>query len=151
MKGKIAAIGLALAVASAAAPAQGFDRNNLYIGGGISLNSASGVDDEMGLQVFVGYELDMADLDPIKLAVEVGYMDIDDYNVSGLWVTGVATYALDAQFRLLGRLGFDFGDDDGLMVGAGLGYAFNRQVEVRGEYVVRDNIDSLQANVVYRF
>ncbi len=114
MKGKIAAIGLALAVASVAAPAQGFDRNNLYIGGGISLNSASGVDDELGLQVFAGYEL-------------------------------------DSQFRLLGRLGVDFGDDDGLMVGAGLGYAFNRQLEVRGEYVARDNIDSLQANVVYRF
>lgn len=37
------------------------------------------------------------------------------------------------------------------MLGAGVGYAVSQQIEVRGEYVIRDDIDSLQANIVYRF
>lgn len=158
MKWTVAAIGLSIGIASTSALAQGFNQNNLYIGGGIGVNSVSGWDDAVGFQVFAGYEFDVADIDPIELAVEVGYMDTGDFergrletSANGLWVTGVASYALNQQFSLLGRLGVDFGDDDGLMVGVGVGYAVNRQVEVRGEYVVRDEVDSLQANVVYRF
>lgn len=162
MKRTIAAVGLAMGIASTSALAQGFNQNNLYIGGGIGLNSVSGWDDAIGFQVFAGYEFDMANIDPIKLAVEVGYMDTGDFeddtifgkvetSATGVWATGVASYALNQQFSLLGRLGLDFGDDDGLMVGVGVGYAVNQQIEVRGEYVARDEVDSLQANVVYRF
>lgn len=157
MKKTAFAVGLALA--SSSVLAQGFDQDNLYVGGGIGINSITGLDDATGFQVFVGYELDMNDLDPVKLAVEVGYMNSGDFkwggfnagSASGLWATAVGSYALSPELSFVGRLGLDFGDDDGLMLGAGVGYAINQQIAVRGEYVIRDNIDSLQANIVYRF
>ena len=37
-----------------------------------------------------------------------------------------------------------------LMFGGGVGYQANEKLEMRGEYVVRDEIDSLQFNVVIR-
>jgi len=72
-------------------------------------------------------------------------------SASGLWTTGGVSYAILPQLNLIGRIGLDLGDDDGLMVGAGVGYMFADAFELRGEYVVRDNIDSLQVNFVYRF
>lgn len=33
---------------------------------------------------------------------------------------------------------------------AGLGFDVNKNIELRAEYVIRDNIDSLQANLVFR-
>lgn len=165
MKKTVFAVGLALA--SGSVLAQGFDQSNLYVGGGLSMNSLSGFDDEMGYQAFVGYELDMIDLGPVQLAVEVGYFNSGKFSetvdlgiwgrykveadAKGVWTTAVGSYALSPEFSLIGRLGIDFGDDDGLMLGAGVGYAVSQQIEVRGEYVIRDNIDSLQANIVYRF
>jgi hypothetical protein len=35
------------------------------------------------------------------------------------------------------------------MFGAGLGFKATQQLELRGEYVVRDHINSLQANLVF--
>ena len=66
----------------------------------------------------------------------------------GLWATPVARIELSPQFDLIGRAGLDFGDDDGLMVGVGLGYNINRQSQFRVEYDERDNVDSLQFNVM---
>lgn len=109
----------------------------------------------------------MIDLGPVQLAVEVGYFNSGKFSetvdlgilgrykaeadAKGVWATAVGSYPLSPEFSLIGRLGIDFGDDDGLMLGAGVGYAVSQQIEVRGEYVIRDNIDSLQANIVYRF
>ena len=73
MKKTVFAVGSALA--SGSVLTQGFDQSNLYVGGGLSMNSLSGFDDEMGYQAFVGYELDMIDLGPVQLAVEVGYFN----------------------------------------------------------------------------
>jgi opacity protein-like surface antigen len=164
VKKAIAAIGLALAVGSGPAVAQEFKQDNAYVGAGIGLNSVdvSGADDAIGFQIFAGYRLDMVNVDPVKLAVEIGYMDSGDFevdtpfgtfedNASGIWLTAVAAYPLNQELNLLGRLGLDFGDDDGPMLGVGIGYTASRQIEVRGEYVIRDDIDSLQANVVYHF
>ncbi|HEX5513307.1 MAG TPA: outer membrane beta-barrel protein [Gammaproteobacteria bacterium] len=162
MKKLAMAAGLALGIASGSALAQGFNQDNLYAGAGISLNSLSGFDDAVGFQIFGGYKLDTLNLDPVKLAVEVGYMDSGDFeanywfgkveaNVSGVWASAVASYPLTPELNLLGRLGLDFGDDDGLLLGAGVGYTVSKEIELRAEYVIRDNVDSLQANFVYHF
>ncbi|RFA31099.1 hypothetical protein CAI21_00030 [Alkalilimnicola ehrlichii] len=160
MKRIASALGLSLAIAGSPAIAQGFDPSNAYIGGGISHNSASNLDDGTGFQFLGGYKLDMVDLHPVELAVEVGYMDTGNMSPSGvpgstsfkgLWTTAVFTYGLTPELDLIGRAGLDLGDDDGLMVGAGLGYAINRELELRGEYVIRDNINSLQANLIFHF
>ncbi len=147
-----------------------FDQTKLYIGGGLGYNDIdsafSSVDNAIGFQGFVGYSLeDLVELaEGIRLAGEVGYMTTGDFDydndfcssckidaATGLWATAVIDYAINEQFEVLGRLGMDFGDDDGLMYGAGAGFNINEQVSIRAEYVIRDNINSLQANGVYRF
>lgn len=166
MKKILMAAGLALGIASAPVAAQGFNTDNLYAGAGIGMNSISGADDAWGFQIFGGYKLDMLDLDPIELAVEVGYMDTGDFeasecwfgvchkekfSASGVWASAVGSYAVTPELAILARLGLDFGDDDGLLFGFGAGYAVTKEIEVRAEYVIRDNINSLQANVAYHF
>ncbi|QKT04194.1 porin family protein [Ectothiorhodospiraceae bacterium 2226] len=160
MKKSSIALALSLGLAVSAAQAQeAFNQDNLYVGGGVGINSLSGFDDATGFQFFGGYKLDMVDLGAINMAAEVGYMDTGDFkwngwnagSVSGLWANAVFGFPINPQFQLLGRIGLDFGDDDGLMFGAGVGYAVNPQFELRGEYVIRDNVDSLQANLVYHF
>ena len=73
-----------------------------------------------------------------------------DEKAKGVWSTAVISYPVNGKLSVLGRAGLDFGDDDGFMFGAGMGYQANEKLEMRGEYVVRDNIDSLQFNVVIR-
>lgn len=142
---------------------QGFDQSNLYGGAGISTNEFPGSDDAIGHQIFGGYELDIAELDPATLSVEAGYFDSGDFedntppnqgtetSADGLWTNAVLSHPLAERWNLLGRAGVDFGDDDGFMAGIGLGYDVNTNVEIRGEVVSRDEIDSLQANFVYHF
>jgi hypothetical protein len=148
----------------------GFDVQNLYAGFGLSNNSLSGFDDAMGWQIYGGYDLPWY-LGVARTAVEVGYMESGEFEetvtinippfpprsftakaeAKGLWTTGVIAYPLTPQVDLVGRLGLDFGDDDGLMVGIGAGYRFNKQISGRVEYVVREDINSLQANLAYHF
>ena len=52
---------------------------------------------------------------------------------------------------MLARVGFDFGDDDGVLLGTGLQYKFTTKVAMRMEYVARQNVNSLQANVLFKF
>lgn len=130
------------------------DKSKFSIGAGFSLNSVSGpVDDEAGFQFFGAYDLTQLHLmDGVDSSVEVGYMDygFDGRDTDGIWATMVVDGAISNGFGWLGRLGFDFGDDSGLMVGVGAGYAISSQVETRLEYVVRDDIDSLQFNILFR-
>ena len=129
-------------------------QDRMYLGGGISINdpNAAGLDDGTGFQFFGGYDLPVK-ISGAKLSVEVGYWDSGDFDpggsVNGLWATGVIGLHLSRDVDLLGRAGFDFGDDDGFMIGIGIGVKMNRQLELRGEYVGRDQTDSLQFNVVY--
>ncbi len=137
------------------------DAKSIYFGGGLGLNSLSGLElnDGLGYQVFAGYVL------PVKmeaaLSVEVGYMDSGDVDANirgrnvdvdaqGVWSTAVISFPLKDKFSVLARAGLDFGDDDGFMFGGGVGYQVSKKLDMRGEYVVRDNIDSLQFNVVIR-
>lgn len=129
------------------------DKNKFAIGAGIGFNSVSGpVDDEVGVQFFAAYKLSQLNLmDGVASSVEAGYMDygFDGPDGDGVWATFVVDGDINGQLSWLGRLGFDFGDDSGLMVGAGLGLDLGKQLEIRGEYVIRDEIDSLQFNLVY--
>jgi hypothetical protein len=136
------------------------DADRFYAGGGINRNE---IDSEsaLGYQVFAGYQF-ATRFGDARPALEVGYWDSGDIDVStpagdrevnatGIWATGVIEVPLGDRFSLFGRAGYDFGDDDGLMGGGGLGYRFTENVSLRGEVVVRDDTDSLQANAVYWF
>ncbi|MFL6654023.1 MAG: outer membrane beta-barrel protein, partial [Sulfurifustis sp.] len=127
---------MALACAPAMAAQRGgggFDTNNLFFGAGLSLNSVSGSDDGVGYQFFGGYEFgELAQ--NFKLDVEVGYMDTGDMDVDlpfglgtasarakGIWANAVGRFVVNPQWEIVGRAGYDFGDDDGFMVGVGAG------------------------------
>ncbi len=137
------------------------ERNQLAIGGGISLNSVGhSVDDEAGFQLFAAYALPTVNvLQYVNSSVELGYMDygfdgknaFDSKNSDGLWANFVLDGSIESDWGWLARLGLDLGDDSGLMVGAGASYALNPKLSLRVEYVVRDDIDSLQLNILHRF
>ena len=133
-------------------------KSDVAIGAGIVRNSIDlpaifgGDQDETGFQFFVGFDLRKVNLmDGVNTSVEVGYMDygFDGGNSGGLWATAVVDGDISGSLNWLGRLGFDFGDDDGIMFGAGLGLELNTKTEMRFEYVIRDEIDSLQFNLYY--
>lgn len=140
-----------------------FDPSKAYFGGGLGSNSIPGSSAGMGFQLFGGYDLP-AKLSNGKLSVEIGYMDTGDMDVavpffpgvtlpasaSGLWGTAVYSLPLQDSLNFIGRAGLDIGDDDGFMFGLGLGYKLSNEAEIRGEYVMRDTVDSLQLNFVMR-
>jgi hypothetical protein len=138
------------------------NQSDFYIGGGVSYNDLDNFDEAIGLQVFGGYDLPV-ELRGSMLSVEVGYWDSGDFekrvppgftvetSANGLWATAVWAVHLSQSIDLLARLGYDFGDDDGLMGGIGGGFDLNPTLQLRVEFVARDDIDSLQANFVYHF
>jgi opacity protein-like surface antigen len=133
------------------------DAKKIYFGGGLGLNSLSGIDlsDAIGFQVFAGYELPV-EVGDGTLSVEVGYMDSGNFDgpgkgkAKGVWANAVVSLPLQNKLSVIGRAGLDLGDDDGLMLGGGLGFQANEKMEIRAEYVIRDNVDSLQLNLVIR-
>ncbi len=141
------------------------DVDAIYVGAGLSSNSASGLDSAMGYQIFVGMPLNI-NMGSVSSALEVGYMDSGEMdacvnvpffgtvcngdNATGLWANYVAAMPVSEKVDVIGRLGLDFGDDDGLMLGVGAGYNIDAKMDVRAEYVIRDNINSLQVNLAYR-
>lgn len=158
--------GAAVAVGMSLASGQAMAIDNLYGGGGLGLNSLSGWDNAIGYQFFGGYEMtelfgDVGTRVPeLFISGEVGYMDSgkmernywwgrDDMRAQGVWTTGVGGYEFSEGFMVFGRAGLDFGDDDGVMVGGGVEYFFHGDLAVRGEYVIRDHINSIQGNLVY--
>ena len=146
-----------------------FNTDAVYAGGGLSVNSLSDSDFSRGYQVFAGLPLNV-EFANVKSAVEVGYMDSGDIstctdhqivngivipstcvkeNVAGVWLNYVATMQLTDSFKGIARAGLDFGDDDGVMVGVGAEYGVTDKIDLRGEYVSRDTLDSVQMNLVY--
>lgn len=129
------------------------DKDKFSIGAGISSNSISGpASDETGFQFFGAYDLDQVNLmEGVTSSVEFGFMDYGfSGDSTGIWGAYVIDGKFSGQFGWLARLGYDIGDDNGLMIGAGLGIALSDQLDLRGEYVVRDEVDSLQFNILYR-
>ena len=156
---RVMALALAAMVFSSAAAAQGFDLKRLFFGGGVSLNSVSYADDGTGLQIFGGYNFP-AIAPNLYVDAEAGYMDTGrldrrvctgfcNTRINGPWATGVVRYLVTPKVELIGRAGLDLGDDDGPMVGIGVGFIISPHLKLRGEFVARDNVDSLQFNVVF--
>ncbi|MGH8621180.1 MAG: outer membrane beta-barrel protein [Burkholderiales bacterium] len=150
----IALIGIAL---SSVAAAQGLDTSKLFFGAGASSNEVSGSDSAVGFQIFGGYGF--GEVSPkVFIDAEVGYMDTGnmeksgtgDVKANGLWATGVGRLMVTPGVELIGRLGLDFGDDDGLMAGIGVGFLLTKKIKLRLEYVQRDNVDSVQLNFVFQ-
>ena len=145
----------------AQAESQGVDAKQFYIGGGIGFNSLPGAGSATGFQLIGGYEFKTKLNEDITSALEIGYMDTGDFDninnttksddVSGLWVAMLESVPLSRKTDMLVRLGYDFGDDDGLLLGTGLQYKFNTKIAMRMEYVARQHVNSLQANVLFKF
>jgi opacity protein-like surface antigen len=149
----IALIGMAL---SSVAVAQGLDTSKLFFGAGLSSNDVSGSDSATGYQIFGGYGF--GEVTPkVFIDAEVGYMDTGNMTrrggnvkANGLWANGVGRLMLAPSIELIGRLGMDFGDDDGLMAGIGAGLLLTKNFKLRLEYVQRDKVDSVQFNFVFQ-
>jgi opacity protein-like surface antigen len=153
---------LTLMVLSSAANAEGsLDTERIYLGGGLGFNSLPGYGSARGFQFFGGYDFAFKLNDDISSAVELGYMDtgnFDRYNapnsnedVKGLWAAMVESVPLSSKTDMLVRLGYDFGDDDGFLLGTGMQYKFTTKVAMRMEYIARQNVSGLQANVLFHF
>jgi len=128
------------------------ERNLFSIGFGISDNSISNPDeDDTGFQFFVAYDLNEVNLmDGVRSSIEFGFMDYGfSRDSTGIWGTYVVDGNLGEQIGWLARAGLDIGDDSGLVVGAGLDFQANDRSAFRLEYVVRDEVDSLQFNFLY--
>jgi hypothetical protein len=128
------------------------EKSKFSIGAGIATNSISGpVSDEIGLQLFGAYDLNQVNLvEGVNSSVEFGLLDYGFSGDSlGVWATYVVDGPFSGRFGWLGRLGLDVGDDSGLMLGAGLSWRANSNTSLRFEYVIRDEVDSLQFNYLY--
>ena len=108
-----------------------------------------------------GYEFKTKLNEDITSALEIGYMDTGNFeninnttksdDVSGVWVAMLESVPLSRKTDMLARLGYDFGDDDGLLLGTGMQYKFTTKIALRMEYVARQNVNALQANVLFKF
>ena len=126
------------------------DKQKFSIGAGISRNSV-GPHDDTGFQFFAGYDFDRVNLmEGVNTGIEFGYIDYgfskgnDD---DGLWGTLVLDGAIKGRLGWLARAGLDVGDDKGLMIGAGLGLNLGNKTSLRFEYIIRDDVDSIQLNL----
>jgi len=129
------------------------DRDKFSVGGGLSFNSVSGpLDNNLGFQAFGSYDLSMINLmDGVHSSAEIGVMDYGIAKTNtGFWTTFVVDGRINYQFGWLARLGADFGGDNGLMAGGGASFSFDEKIDFRLEYVVRNNVKSLQFNVNYQ-
>jgi len=153
---RVAVMGLIGIALSSIALAQGLDTSKLFFGAGFSSNDVSGSDNATGYQIFGGYGFGEVTKN-VFIDAEVGYMDTGNMTKSGgnvkangLWASGVGRLMVAPSVELIGRLGMDFGDDDGLMAGIGVGFLLTRSVKLRLEFVQRDNVDSVQLNFVFQ-
>jgi opacity protein-like surface antigen len=153
---RVMVIGLVGMALSSVAVAQGLDTSKLFFGAGLSSNDVSGSDSATGYQIFGGYGF--GEVTPkVFIDAEVGYMDTGNMTrgggnvkAKGLWANGVGRLMVAPSVELIGRLGLDFGDDDGLMAGIGVGFLMTKNIKLRLEYVQRDNVNSVQFNFVFQ-
>jgi len=166
---RVALLSVLMLFSSATMAAEGgsitFQASSFYIGGGLGFNSHAG-GRSTGFQILGGYEFSGRLNGDILSALELGYMDTGKFETKnlnngatttsnqeakGVWLNYVGSYPMGNRVEGLWRLGIDFGDDDGLMAGAGMGYNFNRHWSLRSEYVVREAVNSFQFNLLYGF
>lgn len=140
------------------------DINKLYVGAGFNQNVVdspfgTGSRDAKGISFFAGYQLENK-IDQLETSIEAGYSKTDDFfqgpnnDIGGLWLSGVAKKQLpeiDPRLSALAKVGVDFGDDDGIFMGAGAAFQFLEKVELRGEYLNKDASTVYQLSAVYHF
>lgn len=154
--------GLVLLASSAAVQAEGvLDAKRIYLGGGLGFNNLAGVGSARGFQFFGGYDFKFKLNEDISTALEMGYTDSGDFerlntggktsSANGVWISALESVPLSSKADMLARLGYDFGDDDGLLLGAGMQYKFDTKVAMRMEYVTREHVNGLQANILFKF
>lgn len=137
------------------------DAQRIFVGGGLGFNSLPGFGSARGFQFFGGYNFNFKINEDISTALEIGYMDSGDFDVynssatvkaaKGLWAALLESVPLSSKTDMLVRLGYDFGDDDGFLLGTGMQYKFNTKLAFRMEYIARQNVNSLQANILVNF
>jgi hypothetical protein len=149
-------ISLLLGLLPLQARAQGngplLDRTLLSIGVGISDNEISNPDrDDTGFQFLGSYELAEVNLmEGVRSSVEFGLMDFGfDDDDTGIWGSFVVDGDISGGLGWLAQVGFDIGDDSGLLFGAGLKARLDDKADLRFEFVARDDVDSLQINFLY--
>jgi len=153
---RVAVIGLIGIALSSVSLAQGLDTSKLFFGAGLSSNEVSGSDSATGYQIFGGYGFGEVTKN-VFIDAEVGYMDTgkmtkggSNVDAKGIWANGVGRLMVTPSVELIGRLGLDFGDDDGFMGGIGAGLLLTKNFKLRLEFVQRDKVDSVQFNFVYQ-
>ena len=148
-------------VSSPAHAEETFDIKNLYAGGGLAFNNLPGNGSARGFQFFGGYQFDFKLNEDISSAIEFGYADSGNFDclnascrsdeAKGAWLSMLESVPLSSKTDMLVRFGYDFGDDDGFILGTGLQYKFDTKVAMRMEYVAREHVNGLQANVLFHF
>jgi hypothetical protein len=141
--------------------AEELSADRLYLGGGFNFNDVSSRGSATGFQFFGGYEFKFKWNEDISTALEVGYMDSGNFDhykarngnkdAKGVWAAVLESVPLSNKTDMLVRLGYDFGNDDGVLLGTGLQYKFDTKLAFRMEYVARQHVNSLQANLLYKF
>lgn len=158
--GFISAVFVFVAIVQPASAVQRIDfgPEHWYVGGGLNHNSLDNFDNAYGIQAFAGLDLPYKPHRQITTHVEMGVITTEDFenanrttDHTGVWTTGLTKVHITPRFRGLARLGVDFGDDDGLMAGFGGELEVRNNWFARGEFVARDSINSIQANLVYHF
>lgn len=128
---------------------QGDGWDQLYYGGGLATNSVEHGTGKTALQLFAGLPV-VAECSPQRcLAVEVGYQDTSEIEADALWGAAVGSWQVAPYVELVGRLGAALGDYSSLLVGVGVGYAIEKHMTVRLEFVARNGVESLQFNLAY--
>lgn len=145
-----------------------------YVGGGVAINSAGNYSETNGYQFLGGYCLDFNFKSPkSKTSVELGYMSSGNFereyqvapnnpnrpvrsvteqdSYQGLWFSGLAEYKFDPKIHVMGRVGLDMGDDNGIFIGAGIGFNLTRWAQIRAEYIEKSAVTSMQLNWISEF
>jgi len=143
------------------AHAETLDAKRIYVGGGLGFNNLPGAGSARGFQFIGGYDFEFKLNEDISSALEIGYMDSGDFerfdtngnsgDAKGLWISMLESVPLSTKTDMLARVGYDFGDDDGFLLGTGLQYKFDTKLALRMEYVAREHVNGLQVNVLVKF
>ena len=99
----------------------------------------------------------MADLGPAKLSAELGFYDVDKYNLRGATASAIAGLPVTDEFSVHGRLGVDSDSDmDLLFFGVGAAFKINSNFGGRVDYTLgeRDiggtDVNTMSLSVTYR-
>ncbi|WP_370291788.1 outer membrane beta-barrel protein [Thalassolituus sp.] len=161
---------LAFALASTTAIADdhassGNVKDRIYLGANISHNTIdspfSGGDlDAAGYSIFGGLKFPNSTAG-LTTSAEFGYSDTEDFfngngdtDINGFWLAGVAEKSLpelDPRLSAIGRLGLDFGDDDGIFLGAGIGFKASEVLGLRAEFINKDASGVYQIGALFNF